>query len=446
MPYAVTCKSCGARFSVADDLVQRKFAGKVVTLRCKRCHEPIRINASEPPGRRSSRPPSPAARAPLPQGPARPKPRPPLKQRPERRKPPPPARLRERDETPAEANHDLFDAAAAPPSSRRYIDVSDMAHSEPPGPNSSTPPLFDLAHGESKAPPRVGDDVDFLLGLTGSPGTAAALVSPSLSNLAREVETEPPRSRPSPPAPATAAQPTAAAPQAASAQAPSAAPKKRTGLVLALAGLLAAVAVGAQLTTRQAPPAEPSDALAPTTATPRGAEPELTAAEPAELPAVAAPATSEETALEQPSPEPAVGAATPAEARAEPPKQVSAPVAANAKPPAPPAALPAVEKAVIPPKPEAAAPGTAFNRAAAASALSNAAADASACRKAGDPSGVASVTVTFAPSGRVTSANVSGPPFAGTATGGCIAATLRRAKVPAFDGELVTVGKTIVVQ
>jgi hypothetical protein len=101
---------------------------------------------------------------------------------------------------------------------------------------------------------------------------------------------------------------------------------------------------------------------------------------------------------------------------------------------------------VFSPRPEAAAPGTAFDRAAAASALSNAAAEASACRKDGDPSGVASVTVTFAPSGRVTSAKLSGPPFAGTATGGCIAATLRRAKIPAFDGELMTVAKTIVVQ
>jgi hypothetical protein len=55
------------------------------------------------------------------------------------------------------------------------------------------------------------------------------------------------------------------------------------------------------------------------------------------------------------------------------------------------------------------------------------------------------VTVTFAPSGRVTSAVVSGPPFAGTATGGCIASTMRSASVPAFSGDKVTVSKTVVI-
>ncbi len=93
-----------------------------------------------------------------------------------------------------------------------------------------------------------------------------------------------------------------------------------------------------------------------------------------------------------------------------------------------------------------AAAGAAFDRAAAASALSTAAAAASSCRRGADPSGTAMVTVTFAPSGRVTSVNVAGPPFAGTATGGCIATTLRRATVPPFAGSHVTVSKRIVVQ
>jgi hypothetical protein len=56
------------------------------------------------------------------------------------------------------------------------------------------------------------------------------------------------------------------------------------------------------------------------------------------------------------------------------------------------------------------------------------------------------VTVTFAPSGRVTSANISGPPFAGTATGGCIASTLRRATIPPFEGDRITVSKTVVIR
>jgi len=105
------------------------------------------------------------------------------------------------------------------------------------------------------------------------------------------------------------------------------------------------------------------------------------------------------------------------------------------------------------PKPEAASepevpaePAGPFDKAAAAAALNASAGQASACRKEGDPSGIASVVVTFAPSGRVTSANISGPPFAGTPTGGCIAAALRKTKIPAFDGERVTVSKTVVIQ
>ncbi len=90
--------------------------------------------------------------------------------------------------------------------------------------------------------------------------------------------------------------------------------------------------------------------------------------------------------------------------------------------------------------------GAPFDRAAAASALTTASASASGCRRGADPSGTATVTVTFAPSGRVTSVNVAGPPFAGTATGGCIATTLRRATVPPFSGGHVTVSKRIVVQ
>jgi len=109
----------------------------------------------------------------------------------------------------------------------------------------------------------------------------------------------------------------------------------------------------------------------------------------------------------------------------------------------------AAEKPAAPapkPAPEPAEPGTEFDRAAAIAALKAAAAEASTCRKDGDPSGTATLTITFAPSGRVTSANIQGPPFAGTPTGGCIANAMRHAHVPAFSGDRVTVNKTIVVQ
>ncbi|HEX3777497.1 MAG TPA: hypothetical protein VHV51_23665 [Polyangiaceae bacterium] len=97
-------------------------------------------------------------------------------------------------------------------------------------------------------------------------------------------------------------------------------------------------------------------------------------------------------------------------------------------------------------QPPPAEPGTEFDRGAAVAALKAAAAEASSCRKEGDPSGTATLTITFAPSGRVTSANIQGPPFAGTPTGGCIANAMRHAHVPAFSGDRVTVSKTIVIQ
>jgi hypothetical protein len=87
-----------------------------------------------------------------------------------------------------------------------------------------------------------------------------------------------------------------------------------------------------------------------------------------------------------------------------------------------------------------------FDRGAAVSALNAAVNQATSCRQPGDPSGTARVVITFAPSGRVTSANLSGPPFAGTRTGGCIASTMRRARVPQFSGDHVTVSKSVVIR
>jgi hypothetical protein len=97
------------------------------------------------------------------------------------------------------------------------------------------------------------------------------------------------------------------------------------------------------------------------------------------------------------------------------------------------------------PEPAAPAPVVAFDRNAAGTALDRAAAGAGMCRSGEDPSGVARAIVTFAPSGRVTSATVNGPPFAGTTTGGCIARNLRSATVPPFSGDHVTVAKTLVI-
>jgi len=103
----------------------------------------------------------------------------------------------------------------------------------------------------------------------------------------------------------------------------------------------------------------------------------------------------------------------------------------------------AAEPAEPKPAPE---PAAEFDSNAASVALDGAAQRAGSCRKDGDPSGVAVVLMTFSPSGRVTSANVAGPPFAGTATGGCIASTMRSVKVPPYAGDFITVKKTLTIQ
>ncbi|MCH2110596.1 MAG: zinc-ribbon domain-containing protein [Polyangiaceae bacterium] len=90
--------------------------------------------------------------------------------------------------------------------------------------------------------------------------------------------------------------------------------------------------------------------------------------------------------------------------------------------------------------------GPKFDTSAARSALSAAAANAAACKKPGGPTGKGKVQITFAPSGRVTSSTVVAGPFGGTAVGGCIASTFRRARVPKFSGSPVTVKKSFTIR
>src|SRR5215217_4264366 len=47
MAFAVVCKSCQARFLLNDDLLRRKVAGRVVTVRCRQCHATIEVDASD---------------------------------------------------------------------------------------------------------------------------------------------------------------------------------------------------------------------------------------------------------------------------------------------------------------------------------------------------------------------------------------------------------------
>lgn len=430
MPFAVSCRSCGARFSVADELYQKRFAGRIVTVRCKHCQASIRLDASEPP--RKPRLPQPPPR---PLGAA--------KQRPEApRRPAPPRRLLAlsrgllHSQPGGGGSEGVFDAP--PPSEREQlaeppsappIDLTLEARSEPP--SSRTPPLGDLAMGTQKRREHASEDLDFLLGLSGSPGTAAALASPSLPTF-----DEPSKSN------RTASQESTA--DLSLARTGSHPTRARSGLlVFALLGL---AAIGVALwfaRTRGRAALEPEPALNASSSNLVRLNGNASAAEPRRPAGQANTLPSDPTEEPAPPKAPEPDKTSPRQASAKsrtrpasspepttPRPNFSATVATSAPPP------------VTQPDKTEFAP---FDRSQASAALASATAEAGACRQEGDPSGTASVTVTFAPSGRVTSAVISGPPFAGTKTGGCIARALRRATIPAFSGEKVTVAKTVVI-
>ncbi|MGC4070879.1 MAG: zinc-ribbon domain-containing protein [Polyangiaceae bacterium] len=84
----------------------------------------------------------------------------------------------------------------------------------------------------------------------------------------------------------------------------------------------------------------------------------------------------------------------------------------------------------------------AFSKDAAIQALNVAASQASSCKKPDGPTGTGKVQVTFAPSGRATTAVIVGGSFGGTPVGGCVSNVFKRARVPAFSGNPVTVSKS----
>ncbi len=227
---------------------------------------------------------------------------------------------------------------------------------------------------------------------------------------------------------------------------PPARPEKRSMLPATFAVLALAGAFYAGTNLQRARSTQPSGADAPAAAA-------LPVPQPAQVPNAGLEAPAE-PALPGPvmdAPVPAAEAVAPAPIT---PADAKAPEKERAQEPAPAVATRTVNAATsdLPSSTKPAAPAVsaapteaAFDAAAANLAIGRAAAQASNCRKEGDPSGIAVVTLTFSPSGRVTSANVSGPPFAGTATGGCIAATLRGAKVPPYVGDFLTVKKTVTI-
>jgi hypothetical protein len=67
------------------------------------------------------------------------------------------------------------------------------------------------------------------------------------------------------------------------------------------------------------------------------------------------------------------------------------------------------------------------------------------CKRGDGPTGAGHVKVTFQPSGSVSAVDVDAP-YAGTATGACIALRYRGVSVPPFAGGPLAVGKTFVIE
>jgi hypothetical protein len=85
--------------------------------------------------------------------------------------------------------------------------------------------------------------------------------------------------------------------------------------------------------------------------------------------------------------------------------------------------------------------GAMFDRGAASAVLGDLANRVVSCKSVGGPTGDGHIAITFNPDGTVQMAVVDQPPFAGTAVGGCVAGKFRSARIPAFSGGPLTVGK-----
>lgn len=114
----------------------------------------------------------------------------------------------------------------------------------------------------------------------------------------------------------------------------------------------------------------------------------------------------------------AVSGATPADAA--PKKKAKKPPAAAPAPPPPPA--------------------PAFDREAAAQAIGSV--DLQKCRATNAEKGEGHVMITFTPAGAASSATIDKGPWVGTPVAKCFAGQFKKAKIPAFSGEPVTVGKS----
>jgi predicted Zn finger-like uncharacterized protein len=227
---------------------------------------------------------------------------------------------------------------------------------------------------------------------------------------------------PAPPPPAAAPPPSAFA--AGAMPAAYVAPKSNK-LVYIVAGLSGVVIIGLLIALLSGKKSDSSATAENSAAASASAAPVAVAEKPAE-----------EAKKEEPKPAESASAATSASAAAP-----STSAATTSKPPTTTGAGAAVatKKKEDAPPPADAPP---FSKASAISALTAAASSAGSCKKPGGPTGPGKATVTFAPSGRVTTATVAGGSYAGTGVGGCVASVFRRAHVPAFSGSSVTVSKS----
>jgi len=94
-------------------------------------------------------------------------------------------------------------------------------------------------------------------------------------------------------------------------------------------------------------------------------------------------------------------------------------------------------KPPTPPTSEDAAP---FDKLAAANVLSNI--DLVKCKSTNAPRGDGHIIVKFQPAGTATEAVVDKGPWVGTPVAKCIAKEFKKAKIPAFAGDVVQVGKS----
>jgi hypothetical protein len=360
----------------------------------------------------------------------------------------------------------FFQVDSIPPPSGEEVDVSGLLPDDAPNPISRPSDLRDLLR-PSIRPKRGGLDLAELSGGLFEKAGGPRPPPPDLSLLVDAVAPvenlesgepvaidEPPpadEAPAQPPAPARArAEAKAAWPSPAPAIAARRAPPRASsgaGGVIAFVGAGILVAIAAfQLGARTAPPPDGVSIAAPPVPAPEATAPPPVASSPRPpppSPRAAVPAVAQATA-DRPADRAAVVETT-ARRTAEPaPRAAPAPVAKEAPPAAArphPQPAPAETAAPLP------SPGGApFDGGVAAAALARAAGSAAGCRQGDDPSGSARVSITFAPSGRVTSARVVGPPYQGTRTGGCIALSFGSASVPPFTGDPVTVSTDVHVR